>query len=116
MNLLEKTDDEIIKIAEPFWNNLIISSNKKDYSGFTRDFSAEMLYGANEIEIGKQWSTNELLVNLSSDKTCLGCLRRGSYVSVLYKQTSTKLPGEFLGRLVLGVEDNAIKIFGATIF
>ena len=64
MNLLEKTDEEIIKIAEPFWNNLIISSNKKDYSGFTRDFSAEMLYGANEIEIGKQWSTNELLVNL----------------------------------------------------
>ena len=116
MNLLEKTDEEIIKIAEPFWNNLIVSSNKKDYSGFTRDFSAEMLYGANEIEIGKQWSTNELLVNLSSDKTCLGCLRRGSYVSVLYKQTSTKLPGEFLGRLVLGVEDNEIKIFGATIF
>ena len=75
-----------------------------------------MLYGANEIEIGKQWSTNELLVNLSSDKTCLGCLRRGSYVSVLYKQTSTKLPGEFLGRLVLGVEENAIKVFGATIF
>ena len=109
MNLLEKTDEEIIKIAEPFWNNLIISSNKKDYSGFTRDFSAEMLYGANEIEIGKQWSTNELLVNLSSDKTCLGCLRRGSYVSVLYKQTSTKIPGEFLGRLVLGVEENAIK-------
>ena len=116
MNLLEKTDEEIIKIAEPFWNNLIISSNKKDYSGFTRDFSAEMLYGANEIEIGKQWSTNELLVNLSSDKTCLGCLRRGSYISVLYKQTSTKLPGEFLGRLVLGVEENAIKIFGCLLY
>ena len=116
MNLLEKTDEEIIKIAEPFWNNLIISSNKKDYSGFTRDFSAEMLYGANEIEIGKQWSTNELLVNLSSDKTCLGCLRRGSYVSVLYKQTSTKIPGEFLGRLVLGVEENAIKVFGCLLY
>ena len=29
MNLLEKTDEEIIKIAEPFWNNLIVSSNKK---------------------------------------------------------------------------------------
>ena len=74
MNLLEKTDEEIIKIAEPFWNNLIISSNKKIIVALQRDFSAEMLYGANEIEIGKQWSTNELLVNLSNDKTCLGCL------------------------------------------
>ena len=116
MNLLEKTDEEIIKIAEPFWNNLIISSNKKDYSGFTRDLSAEMLYGANEIEIGKQWSTNELLVNLSSDKTCLGCLRRNEYVTVLYKQKSTKLSGDFLGRLVIGSEEGIIKIFGATIF
>ena len=116
MDLLKKTDEEIIKIADPIWDNLVSSSNIKDYGGFTRDFSSQMLYGANEIEIGKQWSTNELLVNLSSDKTCLGCLRRGSYVSVLYKQTSTKLPGEFLGRLVLGVEENTIKVFGATIF
>ena len=116
MNITEKSDHEILEIANPFWDNIIQCSNKKDYSGFTRDFSAQMLYGANEIEIGKQWSTNELLVNLSSDKTCLGCLRRGSYVSVLYKQTSTKIPGEFLGRLVLGVEENAIKVFGATIF
>ena len=116
MKLLEKSDKEIQEIAQPIWDNLVKTSNIKDYGGFTKDFSSQMLYGANEIEIGKQWSTNELLVNLSSDKTCLGCLRRGSYVSVLYKQTSTKIPGEFLGRLVLGVEENAIKVFGATIF
>jgi len=34
----------------------------------------------------------------------------------LYKQKSTKLSGEFLGRLVIGLEDDIIKIFGATIF
>ena len=116
MSLIDRTDEEIIKIATPLWDDLVKASNMRDYSGFTKNFSAQMLYGANEIEIGKQWSTNELLVNLSSDKTCLGCLRRGSYVSILYKQTSTKIPGEFLGRLVLGVEENAIKVFGATIF
>ena len=92
MILLDKTDEEILKIATPMWDNLVKCSNNKNYSGFTKDFSAQMLYGANEVELGKQWSTNELLVNLSSDKTCLGCLRRGSYVSVLYKQTSTKKP------------------------
>ena len=31
-------------------------------------------------------------------------------------QTNKEIPGEFLGRLVLGVEDNEIKIFGATIY
>ena len=51
MNLLDKTDDEIIKIASPIWSNLIKSSNIKDYGSFTKDFSSQMLYGANEVEL-----------------------------------------------------------------
>ena len=35
---------------------------------------------------------------------------------ILIKQTNKELPGEFLGRLVLGVEDNIIKVYGATIY
>ena len=116
MSLQDKTDEEIINIANPLWDNLVICSNNKDYSGFTKDFSAQMLYGANEIELGKQWANNELLVNLSNEHVCIGCLRRNEFVTVLYKQTSKKLSGEFLGRLVLGLEDDKIKIFGATIF
>ena len=116
MNLLEKTDQEIIEIANPIWDNLVKSSNIKNYSSFTKDFSAQMLYGANEVEIGKQWANNKLLTNLSEKKEVFGCLRRNLYVTVLYKQTSDKVPGEFLGRLVLGVEDNKVKVFGATIY
>ena len=116
MKLLEKTDKEILEIAEPLWDNLVKSSNTKDYSGFTKDFSAKMLFGANEIEIGKQWSNNKLLTSLSKKRKFFGCLRRNNHVTVLYKQTSDKVPGEFLGRLVLGVEDDKVKIFGATIF
>ena len=116
MSLLNKPDEEIIKIAEPIWDNLIKSSNIKDYGGFTRDFSTQMLYGANEVELGKQWASNELISNLSENCKAFGCLRRGLYITVLYKQTSTKIPGEFLGRLVLGEEGGLVKVFGATIF
>ena len=75
-----------------------------------------MLYGANEVELGKQWANNKLLTSLSTQREAFGCLRRNLYVTVLYKQTSDKVPGEFLGRLVLGVEDDKVKVFGATIF
>ena len=115
MNLLNKTDDEIIEIANPIWDNLVKTSNIKDYRGFTKDFSAQMLLGANEVELGKQWANNKLLTNLSKKKEVFGCLRRNLYVTVLYKQTSDKVPGEFLGRLVLGLEDDKVKVFGATI-
>ena len=116
MSLLDKSDEETIKIAEPIWDNLIKSSNIKDYGGFTKDFSSQMLYGANEVELGKQWASNELISSLSENCKAFGCLRRGLYVTVFYKQTSKKIPGEFLGRLVLGEEGNEIKVFGATIF
>ena len=35
MNLVEKTDDEILKLANPIWDGLIESSNKKDYGAFS---------------------------------------------------------------------------------
>ena len=116
MKLLEKTDKEILEIAEPLWDNLVKSSNIKDYGGFTKDFSAKMLFGANEVEIGKQWTNNKLLTSLSKKRKFFGCLRRNNHVTVLYKQTSNEISGEFLGRLVLGIEDDEVKIFGATIF
>ena len=116
MSFLNKKDEEIFKIAEPIWDNLVKSSNTKDYGGFTKDFSSQMLYGANEIELGKQWANNKLLTDLSKNKEFLGCLRRNLHITVLYKQTSDTIPGDFLGRLVLGVEDDEVKVFGATIY
>ena len=116
MSIVDKSDTEIISIADPIWQNLVRSSNIKDYGGFTRDLSSQMLYGANEVELGKQWANNTLISSLKEDSQAIGCLRRGLYVTILYKQNSVKIPGDFLGRLVLGDEDGSIKVFGATIF
>ena len=116
MALLDKSDEEIIKIAEPMWANLVKSSNIKDYGGFTRDFSTQMLFGANEVELGKQWANNKIITNLNETYEPFGTLKRGDHITVLIKQTNKEVPGEFLGRLVLGVEDGEIKVFGATIY
>ena len=116
MSFTSKSDEQIIEIANPIWQNLIKSSNMKDYGGFTKDFSSQMLYGANEVELGKQWANNKLLTSLSEKQEFLGTIRRNQFITVLYKQTSQTMPGEFLGRLVLGVEDDLVKVFGATIY
>ena len=116
MSIIDKSDEEIIKVAEPIWANLVRSSNIKDYGSFTKDLSSQMLYGANEVELGKQWANNKLLTSLSEKQEFLGCIRRAQFITVLYKQTSNTMPGEFLGRLVLGVEDEEVKVFGATIY
>ena len=116
MKLLDKTDKEILEIAKPIWDNLVKASNIKDYGGFTKDFSSQMLFGANEVELGKQWANNKLLTSLKEDYEAFGCLRRGQNITVLYKQKSKEIEGEFLGRLVLGLEGEEVKVFGATIY
>ena len=67
--------------------------------------------------MGKQFAKSELTRNLSESIEFIGTIRRGEYVTVLYRTRSTKKEGEWLGRLVLGYnEDKEIKIFGASIF
>ena len=116
MDILSKTDDEVYQIAKPIWDNLVRSSNLKDYGGFTKDFGTQMLFGANEVELGKQWSNNKLLTSLADNYEAFGCLRRGQNITVLFKQKSKELQGEFLGRLVLGIEGEEVKVFGKTIY
>lgn len=122
MNIIENTDEEILEIANAFWDDLVKYSNNKNYGGFTRNFAHAMKMAANEVEIGKQFAKSQLTKNLSKERDFLGMIRRGEHVTVLYRQTNKKMEGEWLGRLVLGYEkidgdtEEKIKIFGATLF
>lgn len=116
MNILEKTDEELFEIAQPWWANLIKYSNNKNYLMFIENFSRSLRQGANEMELGKQFARSELAQNLSKDFDMIGTIRRGDYVTVLIKQKHKKTEGEWLGRMVLGYEDDEIKIFSVSLF
>ncbi|MCK5725868.1 MAG: hypothetical protein KAH22_03455 [Thiotrichaceae bacterium] len=116
MNIIDLSDEDILKVASPYWDDLVKYSNNKNYGGFTRHFAHAMKLAANEVEIGKQFAKSELTKNLTKERDYLGMIRRGDYVTVLFKQTNMKKKGEWLGRLVLGFEEDEIKIFGATLF
>jgi len=120
MNIIDQSDDEILAVAHPMWDDLIRYSNEGEYGKFIRKFSYELLFGLNEIEVGKQFAKSELTRNLDTNYDYLGLIRRNQHVTVLYRVRSTKASGEWLGRLVLGYEkddtEGEVKIFGASIF
>lgn len=115
-NIINLSDEELLAIAHPMWDDLIKYSNKGQYGKFVRHFSYNLLFGLNEIEVGKQFAKSELTRSLSPDYDYLGTIRRGEHVTVLYRVRSTKKEGEWLGRMVLGYEKGEVKIFGASIF
>lgn len=117
MNIIEQSDDDILAIAHPMWDDLIRYSNEGEYGKFIRNFSYDMLFGLNEVEIGKQFAKSELTRSLDPSYDFLGLIRRGEHVTVLYRVKSTKKEGEWLGRLVLGYnKEEEVKIYGASIF
>ena len=116
MNIIDQTDGEILATAEPLWRDLVKSSNEGKYGEFARNFSSSLALAMNQVVAGHQFANSELARNLSEEVDALGIIRRGEHVTVLYRQRSTKKPGEWLGRLVLGYENGKVRIFGASIF
>ena len=116
VNITEKTDDEILAMARPLWRDLVKYSNEGKYGDFVKNFSSSLALAMNQVVAGHQFANSELARNLSEEFDALGVIRRGEHVTVVFRQRSTKKPGEWLGRLVLGYEDGKVRIFGASIF
>jgi len=116
VNIVDKADEEILALADPLWRDLVRFSNEGKYGEFARYFSSSLALAMDQVVAGHQFANSELARNLSDDFDALGIIRRGEHVTVLYRQRSTKKPGEWLGRLVLGYENGKVRIFGASIF
>jgi hypothetical protein len=116
VSIIEKTDDEIMAIANPLWRDLVKASNEGKYGEFAKNFSASLALAMDQVVAGHQFANSELARNLSGEIDPLGIIRRGEHVTVVYRQRSTKKAGEWLGRLVLGYENGKVRIFGASIF
>ena len=115
MQLFERDDEDVLKIAGPIWDNLVEGSNEMDYEQISKHFSKKMLEDADEGNLKRQWETNDVLSSLSTRREYLGCLRRGRFVTILWKQLSFRVQGDYLARLMLGTENGEVKVFGATI-
>jgi len=116
VNIIEKTDDEILALADPLWRDLVKYSNEGKYGEFVKNFANSLALAMNQVVVGHQFANSELARNLSEEIDSIGIIRRGEHVTVLYRQRSTKKEGEWLGRLVLGYENGEVRIFGASIF
>jgi hypothetical protein len=116
VNIIEKSDEEIFAMADPLWRDLLKASNEGKYGDFAKNFSSSLALSMDQVALNHQFANSELARSLSQEVDALGIIRRGEHVTVLYRQRSTKKPGEWLGRLVLGYENGKVRIFGASIF
>lgn len=114
MNFSTKTDQEILAIAVPIWENLSQGSNEVNYEKFSRHLSREMLQAVPEAELKRQMEeTHPTRGFVLPERDFVGCIRHETGVSVLWRGRMSKVNGECLMALLLDEEDGEIKVSAA---
>ena len=116
MSLLTYTDTEIHKLAEPIWINIIDGSNQINYKLFSASFSEDLKKKVTEERFHSQCKEFPLLTSLTKDVTFIGCIRRESGTTILWKQKSSKLAGEFLGQVTLQEKNGDISVIEVSVY
>ncbi|MCJ8318275.1 MAG: hypothetical protein MJK12_01490 [Colwellia sp.] len=114
MEISNKSDTEILKIAESMWDDIVEGANTKNWHLFSKYMPASDVTDEAKKDVERQWQQVPLLTSLSTKREFINILRRNDSVLVLWKQWSTKEEGEFLAMLNLksmGTEIKSVGIF-----
>lgn len=101
MDLAQKSDEEILAVADPIMDNLMEASTTIDYERHTRDFTerAKSVLSKSALEsICAQYQSTK---GFFAQRKFVAAFKRPESVAVVWRQTFTKAPGEFVAELVL---------------
>ena len=114
MDILAKSDSEILEIAEPMWDEIVKGSNEKNWELFSKNMASKGTDKESESRknVEEQWEADDLLTSLTPNREFLHILRKEDCVLVLWKQWSTKVKGDYLASLYLQSVNDEVKSIG----
>src|SRR5438445_4675511 len=116
MELVNKSDDEILKIANPIMDNLMEGSKEIDHEKHTRDFTDRMKGIVTKDYLKKVCERYQAEWGHFAKREFVAVFRRPSSVVITWKQWSIKQEGEFVVELVLVERDSRYLVNHAMVF
>ena len=110
MLLVNQTDEEILKIAEPIRQDVIDGSNSKSWEQHSKHMPLKVIEN-DEIkkDVERQWREVDYLSALSSESELVAIIRKKDSITVCWKQTSTLSSDEYLLKIRLVEIDGEVK-------
>lgn len=115
---VDRTDSDILKIADPIRQDVIDGANAKDWKLYSRNLPKDVIENE-EIrkDVERQWHEAETASSpctaISREARFIGIIRKNDFIDVLWKQKNTKSDEEHVLRIVLKDIDGELKQFGA---
>jgi len=110
------SESEVYKIANPIWESMSSASNSGDYEKFISHFSTELKELITKERFESQAKEFPLLTSLKNNAMPVACIRRSEGTTVIYKQLSSALEGEFIGQLTLKKTKNGCEVVNAQVY
>jgi hypothetical protein len=101
VDLAQKSDTEILAVANPIMDNLMDASTAIDYERHVRDFTdrAKSVLPSDRLrEVCEAYQNTK---GFFAKREFVAVFRRPESVAVVWRQWFTKQPGEFVAELVL---------------
>ena len=101
MDLAQKSDTEILAVANPIMDNLMDASTAIDYERHIRDFTARAKSVLTTDRLREVCEAYQSTKGFFAKREFVAIFRRPESVAVVWRQCFTKQPGEFVAELVL---------------
>lgn len=91
MSITDKSDAEIIDIAQPMIDDVVNASNQRDWEAFSQYQTEEEVNDPdNKKNVETLWKEHKLFTSLSLDTEILAVLRNDDVAQVIWKQSIQK--------------------------
>ena len=114
--MADKSDMEILAIADPIMDNLMEGSTEIDHEKHTRDFTDRMkrIVTKEYLEtICRQYQAER---GFFAGREFVAVFRRPTSVAIVWKQWFTKKAGEYVAELVLVADESGYLVDHAMVF
>lgn len=116
MNFEQLSEQQILAIAGPIMDNLMDASTHRDQARHVRDFTDRLkaIVTPDYFEcICQQYQTEK---GLFTTRTPVAVFRRPDSAAIIWKQSFTKAPGEFVAEMVLVYRDGRYLVDHVMVF
>lgn len=116
MNSFSRLQKEQLRsVAQPIWNNIIEAAREHDYARFSRGFSNSLLARLSEEHFRQSCEDFPLLTTIEPDFEFIDSIHRENSVTILWRLSSSRYQGEFLGQLTLQSGDSGMEIVAVSV-
>ena len=101
MNFEKMSEKEILYIANPIMNNLMDASTDIDHERHNRDFTDRMKKIVTRDYLKKVCKDCQAVRGFFGEREPVAVFRRPDSAAIVWKQSFTKVKGEFVAEMVL---------------